>query len=157
MRKSTGILGARAKAATASALVAAGALGVTLLASTPASAAVNDDFQASTSNGACGVVNFIDFGPGAAGGGDNDDYLVVHDYCSDGHGVKAYAWLDGIDLGTKYNGNGLAGAAVVWDPFKPFDNVVPGDVVHIRVCLVDGANDPTPSQCDDAEHVSVDG
>jgi hypothetical protein len=64
----------------------------------------------------CGAVDFVDYGPGAPGGGNNDDYAVVHDYCGDGHGVKAWAWLDGVLIGSQYNGNGLAGAPVIWDP-----------------------------------------
>jgi hypothetical protein len=116
-------------------------------------AAVNDDFSVSTTNG-CGRVNFIDHGEGAPGGGDNDDYAVIHDLCGDGHGVKAWAWLNGVLLGSRYNGNGLAGAAVIWDPFG---NVAPGDLIGLKVCLVDGSNDPSPSNCASASHRSVDG
>lgn len=121
--------------------------------SSPAAAAVDDSFAASTTDG-CGVVNFIDYGPGAPGGGNNDDYTVIHDYCSDGHGVRADAWRNGTYLGGRYNGNGLAGAAVVWDPFG---NVAPGDFVELQVCLVDGAGDPTGSRCGYASRVSADG
>ncbi|GAA0935218.1 hypothetical protein [Virgisporangium aurantiacum] len=64
-------------------LVLGAAVAALTLAANPAAAAVNDDFHASTTDG-CGVVNFIDYGPGAPAGGDNDDYLVIHDYCSDG-------------------------------------------------------------------------
>ena len=121
-----------------------------------ASAAVNDDFNASTTDG-CGVANFIDYGPGAPGGGNNDDYVVIHDYCADGHGVMAYVEVD--DSGYwfhQYNGNGLAGAPVVWDPFL-WGNVKAGQKVELEVCLVDGASDLTGSRCGAASRRSADG
>lgn len=129
----------------------------------PASAAVNDGFSVSTSSGGCGSNEFVDYGPGAPGGGDNDDYVLIHDFCADGHGVRGCVRKliidDGIpvstDYGCRYNGNGLAGAPVVWDPFG---NVLPGTTISLRVCLVDGASDPTPFRCSDWEaHTSVDG
>ena len=98
-------------------VIAAALLSVTGLVTTSAGAAVNDNFNASTTDG-CGVANFIDYGPGAPGGGNNDDYVVIHDYCADGHGVMAYVEVD--DSGYwfhQYNGNGLSGAPVVWGPF----------------------------------------
>ncbi|MFL6296103.1 MAG: hypothetical protein ACJ75M_09815 [Actinomycetes bacterium] len=121
-----------------------------------ASAAVNDNFNASTTDG-CGVANFIDYGPGAPGGGNNDDYVVIHDYCADGHGVMAYVEVD--DSGYwfhQYNGNGLAGAPVVWDPFL-WGNVKAGQKVELEVCLVDGATDLTGSRCGAASRRSADG
>jgi hypothetical protein len=99
-------------------------------------------------------VEFVDYGPGAPGGGDNDDYTVIHDYCADGHGVKAYAWINGTFLGSRYNGNGLAGDPVIWDPFG---NVAPGNAIGLKVCLVDGNDDPTPFDCTSTTHTSVDG
>ncbi|GAB1516574.1 hypothetical protein [Actinophytocola sp. KF-1] len=128
-------------------------LGSMVLTANQAAAAYDDGFTVRTGNG-CGTVDFVDYGEGQPGGGSNDDYAVVHDYCSDGHGVKAYAWIDGYYLGSKYNGNGLAGAPVVWDPFG---NVVAGEAIGLKVCLVDGADDPTPSDCRSATHTSVDG
>jgi hypothetical protein len=121
-----------------------------------ASATVNDNFNASTTDG-CGVANFIDYGPGAPGGGNNDDYVVIHDYCADGHGVMAYVEVD--DSGYwfhQYNGNGLAGAPVVWDPFL-HGNVKAGQKVELEVCLVDGATDLTGSRCGAASRRSADG
>jgi hypothetical protein len=53
-----------------------------------------------------GFAQFQDYGPGAPGGGNNDDYIIVGDTCADGVGVKAWAWLDGVLLGSKYNGSG---------------------------------------------------
>lgn len=135
---------------------AAAVAATTAFAASPAAAAVNDDFSARTSDG-CGVVNFIDYGPGASGGGDNDDYVVIHDYCSDGHGVRADIYLNGYFIGSQYNGNGLAGAAVVYDPFKAYGNVIAGDYVYMVVCLVDGASDTSGSKCGDAGHTSTDG
>jgi hypothetical protein len=141
-------------------LASAAALGAAvLLAPGTAAAAVNDNFAVSTTDG-CGVVNFIDYGPGAPGGGDNDDYAVIHDYCADGHGIRAAVWFYGEFWGYKYNGNGQAGAAVIWDPFKDWGgsaNLRAGDVVQLEVCLVDGPNDSTGARCRKAVHVMADG
>jgi hypothetical protein len=71
--------------------------------------------------------------------------------------VRAYVWLNDIFIGSQYNGNGAAGAAVVFDPFKDWGNVIANDKVSLRVCLVDGANDTTGSKCETATHYSVDG
>ncbi|MCE6996271.1 hypothetical protein LZG04_15915 [Saccharothrix sp. S26] len=91
-------------------------------AASPASAAHDDGFEVWTLDG-CGSVEFVDYGEGAPGGGSNDDYAIVHDYCSEGHGVLASTWVDIYALGSKYNGNGLAGAPVIWDP-----HAIRGDV-----------------------------
>jgi hypothetical protein len=137
-------------------VIAAALLSVTGLVTTSAGAAVNDNVNASTTDG-CGVANFIDDGPGAPGGGNNDDYVVIHDYCADGHGVMAYVEVD--DSGYwfhQYNGNGLSGAPVVWDPFLR-GNVKAGQKVELEVCLVDGISDPTGSRCGEASRRSADG
>jgi hypothetical protein len=137
-------------------VVAAALVSVTVLVTTSAGAAVNDDFAALTTD-ECGVANFIDYGPGAPGGGNNDDYVVIHDYCADGHGVQVYLEVD--DNGywyRQYNGNGLAGAPVIWDPFL-YGNVKAKQKVEIEVCLVDGINDLTPLRCGYASHRSADG
>src|SRR5215217_8504235 len=117
-------------------VLAVALLSVTVLVTTLAGAAEKDDFAALTTDG-CGVANFIDYGPGAPGGGNNDDNEVIHDYCADGHGVMAYVEVD--DSGYwfhQYNGNGLSGAPVVWDPFLR-GNVKAGQKVELEVCLVD--------------------
>lgn len=126
-------------AAQLSMIVAATAGGLAL---TAGPALANDDFSASTTDD-CGVINWID---------DGDD-VVIHDYCGDGHGVEGYVWLNGTYLGKKYNGNGLSGAAVNWDPVG---DALPGDVIGLKVCLVDGANDNSPSKCGTNER-TVDG
>jgi hypothetical protein len=131
-------------------------LGSGVLAATPAAAAYDDSFAVYTTD-RCGAVNFVDYGAGAPGGGNNDDYTVVHDYCGDGHGVKAWAWLNGTLVGAKYNGSGSGGAPVIWDPFKAYGNIFAGDSVGLKVCLVDGDNDPTPAKCASHTHTSVDG
>lgn len=141
---------------------AAVGVGALVLAAGPASATTNDNFSAHTTGGGCGAVDFIDYGAGAPGGGNNNDYLVVHDYCSDGHGVKAWVWwyTDSGTLlyyGSKYNGNGEAGAPVYWDPFASLGNTIGGDRVSVKVCLSDGNSDPTVTNCDSASHVSADG
>jgi hypothetical protein len=118
-----------------------------------AAAAFDDSFTVYTTDG-CGAVDFVDHGPGAPGGGDNDDYAVIHDYCADGHGVRATGLHNARYLGRKYNGNGLAGAPVVWDPFP---NVLTNDRVELEVCLVDGSNDLSPSRCDSWFMFSIDG
>ena len=130
----------------------------TVLVTTSAGAAVNDNFAAVTTDGhACGVAQFIDYGPGAPGGGNNDDYVVIHDYCADGHGIMAYLSWDNTGYWFhQYNGNGLAGDPVVWDPFLD-GNVKAGQTVWLEVCLVDGPTDPTPSKCGEASHRSKDG
>ena len=136
--------------------MAAALLSMTVLVTTSAGAAENDDFAAVTTDGhGCGVAQFKDYGPGAPGGGNNDDYVVIHDYCADGHGVMVWASWDNIGYWFhQYNGNGLAGAPVVWDPFG---NVKAGQTVELEVCLVDGPADPTPSRCGEASHRSADG
>jgi len=140
-------------------IVAAAIAGAVALTPGTAAAAGNDDFYVATTDG-CGVTNFIDYGPGAAGGGNNDDYLVIHDYCADGHGVRAGVWFFGEFWGYKYNGNGLSGAAVIWDPFREWNsngNLNAGDVVTVEVCLVDGANDISGSRCRTTTHTMIDG
>jgi hypothetical protein len=145
----------------------AAAIAATIVMASSATAAVNDDFTALTSDG-CGAANFIDYGEGAPGGGGNDDYIAIYDYCGDTHGVKAWAWITTQStagpitwpLGSKYNGNGLEGSAVIWDPFRDFNpdgNVLAGQKVRVRVCLVDGNSDSSPSNCGEATHTSVDG
>ena len=122
----------------------------------PASASVEGAFSVYTSD-ACAVADFVDYGPGAPGGGNNDDYALVGDICEDSHGVRAWAWLNGIYLGSVYDGNGSYASDTIWDPFKPVGNVGPGDEVTLEVCLVDGSGDTTGSRCGIASRVSVDG
>jgi hypothetical protein len=113
------------------------------------SAAHNDSFTVrTTDSGGCGSAEFVDHGA------DGNDYVVIRDLCRDGHGVKAYAWLDGTYDGSMYNGKGLAGAPVIWGPFS---DVAAGQSVGLKVCLVDGDSDPTPSNCGSATKKSVDG
>jgi hypothetical protein len=124
-------------------------------------AAINDDFSLSTTDG-CGRVDFVDFGPGEPGGGDNDDYLVIHDLCGDHHGVLVSADLvtgDGVlfDFGDKYNGNGLAGDAIIWDPWHSIGNVVKDDVIELDICLSDGPTDPILPTCAAKHKTSKDG
>lgn len=123
----------------------------------PARAAVNDSFLLCTPYGVYGAcVRFVDYGEGWPGNGNNDDYLVIHDYARDGYGTKAYAWLNGRYLGWKYNGNGYDGAPVLWDPFG---NVRAGDYIGVKVCLSQGPDDPNnlPHWCVEHTTRSVDG
>ncbi|MCP3766446.1 hypothetical protein [Streptomyces sp. MAR25Y5] len=142
----------RTRAARAVFTTSAIAAAAMLFSTQAAVAATDDSFEVSTTDGQCGVVNFIDYGPGHEGGGNNDDYLVIHDYCSDGKGVRAYAMHNGKDLGSKTNTNGLAGKAVVWDPFG---NVQARDRVGVAVCLVNSSG--ALSQCVSVSRESVDG
>ncbi|SDC75833.1 hypothetical protein [Streptomyces prasinopilosus] len=142
----------RTRAARAVFTTSAIAAAAMLFSTQAAVAATDDSFSVGTTGGGCGVVDFVDYGPGHAGGGNNDDYLVIHDYCSDGKGVRAYAWVDGLYLGAKDNTNGLAGSAVIWDPVG---NVVPGEAVGIKVCLFNSSG--TLSQCNETTRWSVDG
>lgn len=129
--------------------VAVGAAAGALAGQAPASAAHDDTFTAWATpcddlwRDPAGVVVFVDYGPGKPGGGNNDDYVEIIDKCKDGHGVRGYVWLNGVYLGSKYNGNG-AGTTVIWDPFG---NLPAGSRVGLRVCLVDGPNDTTPFGC----------
>ena len=130
--------------------------GTVTLAASPAfasAAAYNDSFTSRTTNGGCGSVEFVDYGTWPSGAA-HDDYAVVHDLCSDGRGVKAYAWYNGSYVGSSFNGNGLAGVPVYWDPFP---NIVAGDVVALKVCLSNGPNDPNPYSCGSVTATSVDG
>jgi hypothetical protein len=89
---------------------AVAALSCLLAPARPASASYDDSFSIFTT-GWCAVADFVDYGPGVRGNGEsNDDYVVIRDYCADSHGVKAWAWQNGVPLGSKYNGNGAAGA-----------------------------------------------
>ncbi|MFC8495136.1 hypothetical protein ACFUJU_30970 [Streptomyces sp. NPDC057235] len=118
------------------------------------SAAVDDSFDVSTTD-YCGGADFIDYGEGAPGGGSNDDFIYIRDYCADGHGVRAWAWLDGVYLGSRYYGGGAAGGgALSWDPFG---NVLAGQSIGVKVCLVDGSGDTTGDNCNSHTQTSIDG
>jgi hypothetical protein len=137
-------------------VVAVALLSMTVLVTNSAGAAVNDDFAAVTTDG-CGVAQFKDYGAGAPGGGNNDDYMIIHDYCADGHGVRANLYVTGYPFWVgEYNGNGAAGAPVIWDPFMN-GNVKGGQWIYVEVCLVDGRDDYTGSRCGYASHRSADG
>ncbi|MEV6964483.1 hypothetical protein AB0M47_05150 [Hamadaea sp. NPDC051192] len=113
-------------------MFAAGLSAVVLTAS-PAAAAVDDGFKASIGGG-CGVAEFVDYGPGSPSNpANNDDYIVVHDYCADGMTILAYAYLNNVYYGSKANNNGAAGAPVYWDPWG---NVLKGDKMELSVCLL---------------------
>lgn len=118
-------------------------------------AAWDDSREVYSSADLCGKAEFVDYGEGAPGGGMNDDYIVVSDGCPDFHGAKAWAWLDGVLLGSRYNGNGYE-SSVVWDPF-PGGNVAEGEEIGLKVCLVDGNSDPYPDPCMEYSWPSRDG
>jgi hypothetical protein len=146
MRRST-----RAARIGLSAVTAVGLAGTAVLTfGTPAAAAASDTKAiATTSN--CpeddylpyeGFVQFQDYGEGAEGGGNNDDYLIVGDSCPNGDGVKAWAWVDGVAKGSMYNGNG-AYTNKIWDPLG---NLPDGASLGMKICSVSG-NNGTPYHC----------
>ncbi|MFE9694714.1 hypothetical protein [Micromonospora sp. NPDC005806] len=122
-----------------------------LLPSSPAFAA-NDSFWAYTTDH-CGAIEFVDSGT-YSDGSTNDDFFKIHDYCTDGHGVRATVVFDYESTYTKYNGLGYAGPPVYWDPWT---NVLTGENISMEVCLVDGASDTTGAKCGWADHTSIDG
>ncbi|MEV4658894.1 hypothetical protein [Micromonospora sp. NPDC049301] len=136
----------------------AAALTAILVTTNPAAAAGNDDYTVYTDpSWHGGAVDFIDYGPGAPGGGDNDDYLVIRDIAADGHGVQVWAWLHGKYLGTKYNGGG-AWSSVIYDPYSIFpNNVAKNEVIGIKICLVDGKDNLIQPSCSNVEWPSIDG
>ncbi|WP_327033600.1 hypothetical protein [Micromonospora ureilytica] len=132
------------------------ALTAILATTNPAAAAGNDDYTVYTGQSG-GAVDFIDYGPGAPGGGDNDDYLVIRDIAADGHGVQVWAWLHGKYLGTKYNGNG-AWTSVIYDPYTIFpNNVAKNEVIGLKICLVDGKDNLIQPSCSSLDWPSIDG
>jgi hypothetical protein len=143
-------------------VIAAMTMGALAATAGPAAASTDDGFMVYAGYSDCpdqnvasmGTAEYIDYGKGAAGGGNNDDYIEISDLCSDRHGIQAWAWLNGTSLGTRYNGNGV-GKTVVWDPF-PGGNVAPKQNVGLKVCIVDGING-NPSRCEENTVQSVDG
>lgn len=104
-----------------------------------------------------GYVNFVDYGPGAPGGGDNDDYLEIYDEVPDGHGVQVWAWLNGKYLDSKYHGGG-AYNKVYFDPYSIFpNNVAAGENIGLTICLVDGKDNPIDKTCESITVKSTDG
>lgn len=56
------------------------------------------------------------------------------------------------------NGNGEAGAPVVWDPFKQYPgNANAGDSIRLEVCLTQDANASNGLLCNEFTKVSNDG
>jgi hypothetical protein len=94
----------------------------------------------------------VDYGEGKPGGGNNDDYIAIHDLANDNEGIKAYAWISGNYQGMGYNGRG-AGSCVVWDPFP---NVKPGECVGLMVCRANGPKGD-PYSCGEFTQCSTDG
>jgi hypothetical protein len=103
---------------------------------------VDDSFSLSTTDG-CGGADYVDHAQGTPGAASLDS-VVVHDYCKDGHGVKAWVKLDGTALSDKYNGNSQDGAPVTW---HPFETLSAGQRITLSVCLVDGSSGNTPAKC----------
>jgi hypothetical protein len=116
--------------------LAAVALSVLFVTPGTAAAAVPDGFTVYMDSRYCfsdGSVAFVDYGPGVPGNGySNDDYVEITDDCNNSYGVTAYAWINGVYLGSKHNGNGW-GSKVIWDPF-PNGDVKGGDYVGLKIC-----------------------
>ncbi|MEU5566334.1 hypothetical protein [Micromonospora musae] len=126
----------------------------TLVATGSPAAAANDDHYVSNWSGNCqaGRLDFVDHGEGAPGGGTNDDYFVVRDTCANGDGVKARVYLNGVVMGSKYNGGG-SGTSIIWDPFQVYEN----DVVKMEICEANGPTDYLGFNCNDTTFRSIDG
>ncbi|MEJ3747841.1 hypothetical protein WEI85_31685 [Actinomycetes bacterium KLBMP 9797] len=134
----------------------AAVVAVVVASASPATAATDDSRIVRTDPpGYCGAISFVDYGDGWPGGGNNDDYVEVWDLCPDHDGVKAWVWLDGTLLHEYYNPHGVD-TRVLGDPF-PNGDVKKGDYVGLKVCIVDGENDPTPSACNHLSFTSQDG
>ncbi len=103
---------------------------------------IDDSFAISTTD-KCGGADYVDHGQGAPGAA-NLDSVVVHDYCADGHGVKAWVKLDGTPLSSRYNGDGQNAAPVTWNPFTTLNA---GQKITLSVCLVDGSTHNPPAKC----------
>jgi hypothetical protein len=123
-----------------------------LASASPASASVvraaaADSFTTYTTDN-CGAIQYVDDG----------DYFVLHDYCSDSHGVRAQVtitfegYVEYYD--SRYDPNGLAGDAFYW--YTGYDVVVE-DKICVTVGLVDGASDTSFSKPRSACHTSSDG
>ncbi|MGC4866031.1 hypothetical protein ACLQ3B_11450 [Micromonospora sp. DT53] len=140
-------------------LPVAAAMTVVLVQANPA-AARDDSFPMSTEyyrGQFGGSARFVDYGPGAPGGGDNDDYLEIYDDVPDGRGVQVWAWLNGKYLDTKYHGGG-AYTMVYFDPYSIFpNNVAAGENIGLEICLVNGKNNRIVDSCKSITVKSVDG
>jgi hypothetical protein len=130
-----------------------------ILPASPALASVDDGFGTHTTDFCAlapdvhgGYIEFVDYGPGAAGDpANNDDYLVVADECRGGWGVTGYAWLNGRFLGSHHDGRGYA----TQDAWDPFGNVVKGDVIGVKICLQNTGG--SAINCLETQHTSADG
>jgi hypothetical protein len=135
-------------------LTAVLALVASLAVGTPASAAHNDSFSASTGGG-CAVVDFIDYGTWPDGT-THDDYIVVNDYCYDGkgtQGVFSVKHADGSsDIWPVLNRSGYYAPPV----YQDVGNVVGGDLMWLSVCMTDGNNLVIACR-DSTKRYSVDG
>jgi hypothetical protein len=101
-----------------------------------------------TTTDGCGRIEFVNFSPGAPI--PNPNYLVVHNLCGDAHGIRAWAWLNGAPLGTKFIG--LANTPTIWAPFPP-GSLPPGSAIGLKICLSDG---PDASRCGSLTRASLD-
>ena len=131
--------------------------------SAPPAAGYEDTFCVLTvwtckSHGArAGRACFVDCGPGVPDNDKgNDDYVVVDDFCKDGHGVKAWAWRNGALLGSRYNGKGNNGR-VTWDPYGTHNNIKKGDYIGLKACIIDGPSGAPFPGCTEGTRRSVDG
>jgi hypothetical protein len=107
-------------------------------------AGYNDSFSVKTPNG-CGSIEFVDYGD--TPWGKQDDFVIVHDLCGDGRGVRGYAtsWVPGqessVSTITCHNSNGLAGAA----KYCTLPELSAGDRLLLQVELTkDGTPSPAP-------------
>ena len=114
------------------------------------SSSTHDTITVSTTDG-CGRIELVNFSPGAPI--PNPNYLVIHNLCGDAHGIKAWAWLNGAPLGSKFIG--LANSPTIWAPFPP-GSLAPGSAIGLKICLSDGPASSPTSRCGSLTRASLD-
>ncbi|MFG3343154.1 hypothetical protein [Glycomyces sp. NPDC048151] len=114
---------------------------------------VDDGFTVATQNDA-GYAQYVDYGKGGSGGGNNDDYVEIDDTWADGWDIWVRVTQNGDSHYKEYK-RGAWGDVMVWDPFRD-NNVKPGDTIEIEVCLLDPDSNQH-DECNEHGDVSADG
>lgn len=114
---------------------------------------VDDGFTVATQNDA-GYAQYVDYGEGKPGGGNNDDYIEIDDTWADGWDIWVRVSQNG-DSHEKVYDDGPWSDVLIWDPFR-HNNVKPGDEIEIEVCLYD-SDSGQRDECNDHGDVSADG
>jgi hypothetical protein len=114
---------------------------------------IDDGFTVTTLNDA-GFAEYVDYGKGGSGGGNNDDYVKIDDTWADGWDLWVRVSQNGDSWEKRYTG-GAWGDPLIWDPFHN-NNVKPGDEIEIEVCLYD-SDSGQHDECNEHGDVSADG